>query len=81
MRYVNARAKMEQRNLAYRIYVTDALKATTNNLARGGSEAMVMSARWYDLIDPAPPEEPDNRSTMEIVDDIWAGIRGEKKVK
>ena len=56
MRYVTARYNTQQRELAYRIYVTDALKAI------GG-----LNARYYDLIDDTPP---DNRTADEVIDGI-----------
>ena len=56
MRYVKARYKENQRELAYRIYVTDALKAF------GG-----LNARYYDFIDDTPP---DNRTADEVIGGI-----------
>lgn len=56
MRYVTARYKEKQRELAYRIYVTDALKS------RWG-----LNARYYDFIDNKPQ---DNRTAEEVIDGI-----------
>lgn len=56
MRYVTARYKEKQRELAYRIYVTDALKAF------GG-----LNRRYYDVIDVKPQE---TRTAEEIKDNI-----------
>lgn len=56
MRYVTARYNKQQRELAYRIYVTDALKVL------GG-----LNARYYEYIDDKPQ---DNRTADEVVDGI-----------
>lgn len=56
MRYVTARYKEKQRELAYRIYVTDALKVL------GG-----LNARYYEYIDETPQ---DTRTADEVVDGI-----------
>lgn len=56
MRYVKARYKQNQRELAYRIYVTDALKFF------GG-----LNARYYDYIDDTPP---DSRTPEEVIANI-----------
>ena len=56
MRYVTARYNEKQRELAYRIYVTDALKAF------GG-----LNRRYYDVIDVKPQE---TRTAEEITDNI-----------
>ena len=56
MRYVKARYKEKQRELAYRIYVTDALKAHWG-----------LNARYYDFIDDKPQ---DTRTADEVVDGI-----------
>ena len=53
MRYVKARYRQDQRELAYRIYVTDALKSF------GG-----LNARYIDFIDDTPP---DNRTADEVI--------------
>lgn len=56
MRYVKARYKENQRELAYRIYVTDALKS------RWG-----LNSRYYDFIDDTPP---DSRTPEEVITHI-----------
>jgi hypothetical protein len=56
LRYVTARYKTQQRELAYRIYVTDALKII------GG-----LNARYYEFIDDKPQ---DNRTAEEVVEGI-----------
>ena len=56
MRYVTARYNKQQRELAYRIYVTDALKS------RWG-----LNVRYYDFIDNKPE---DSRTADEVVNNI-----------
>ena len=67
MRYVTARYNEKQRELAYRIYVTDALKYF------GG-----LNARYLDFIDDTPP---DNRTADEVIGGIrqkLAALGGEQ---
>ena len=61
MRYVTARLTEEVRDLTYRIYVTDCLKALAN-----GQE------RYYDLIQIKRKKE--TRTPDEIVSDIKNGL-------
>ena len=58
--------KKQFQEQAYRAYVTDALKAITENTAKyaGGS---YMKGRYYDLENPKPAE---NRTGEEIVSQI-----------
>ena len=79
MRYVVARFKLEKRQEAYRIYVTDcffAMSGTLHALAGGGPK---MTQRYADII--SPPEAPpkDERTQEEIVSAVWRSIRGENK--
>lgn len=67
MRYVIARYKAEQREMAYRIFVTDCLRITTENTADLSKEGSYISKRYYDIINPAPV---DDRTGDEIVLDI-----------
>lgn len=69
MRYVIARFNKNSREVAYRNYVTDCLYALVN----GG---LTVTQRYCDLFARKEPEKVDNRTTDEIVDDIWAGITG-----
>jgi hypothetical protein len=64
MRYALARAKQDSVDKAYRVYVTDALKAIAENTARyvGGG---YIKARYADLIEPKPEE---TRTPEQIVD-------------
>ena len=72
MRYATARFNQHQRDLAYRIYVTDCLRIISENTAKmsGGS---YITAKFADIINPKPV---DNRTGEEIAADIikWAGI-------
>lgn len=58
MRYVKTRYREYQRELAYRIYVSDTLFYRNKNQALG--------VRYYDMI----YSKPDQRSADEIVADI-----------
>lgn len=66
MRYAMARYQSQQRDFAYRIYVTDCLRIISENTAKmcGGSYITVKLA---DIINPKPVE---NRSGEEIAADI-----------
>lgn len=59
MRYVVARFKEYQRDLAYRIYLTDTVYS-----------AFHLTTRWYDVIKARTSR--DTRSAEEIVGDIVA---------
>lgn len=76
MRYTVARYNENQREVAYRIYVTDALKALSENTSHlaGGS---AMCIRYAEMIHPT---KVDARSAKEIADDIInrAGIEVRK---
>lgn len=56
MRYVMSRLAREQEDLAYRIYVTDSLKAIGN-----------LNRRYYDFIKKVPEE---TRTSSEIIGSI-----------
>ena len=66
MRYAIARFNQHQRDLAYRIYVTDCLRIISENTAKmvGGS---YITAKFADIINPKPV---DNRPGEEIAADI-----------
>ena len=72
MRYAMARYQSQQRDLAYRIYVTDCLRIISENTAKicGGS---YITEKFADIINPKPV---DNRTGDEIAADIikLAGI-------
>ena len=73
MRYVTTRYQSQQRDLIYRIYVTNCLRIMTENTAKqvGGS---YMTAEYEDLIHP---KKKDDRSGNEIAADVIrnAGIK------
>lgn len=66
MRYAIARYQSQQRDLAYRVYVTDCLRMVTENTAKM-SQGAYTSARFYDIINPKPV---GNRTGEEIAADI-----------
>ena len=74
MRYATARFNQHQRDSAYRIYVTDCLRITTENAAKtvhaltdGKSEVHVMGIRFADVLENKPV---DNRTADDIIDGI-----------
>ena len=66
MRYATARFNQHRRDLAYRIYVTDCLRMTTENTAKM-SKGAYTTVRFYDFINQKPV---DKRSGDEIAADI-----------
>ena len=66
MRYATARFNQHQRDLAYRIYVTDCLRMATENTAKL-SQGTYTAARFYDMINQKPVV---NRTGEEIAADI-----------
>ena len=79
MRYAIARYQSQQRDLAYRIYITDCLRITTENAAKtvhaltdGKAEVHFMGIRFADVLENKPV---DNRTA----DDIIEGIRNKLK--
>lgn len=66
MRYVTTRYQSQQRDLIYRIYVTNCLRIMTENTAKqaGGN---YMTAEYTDLIHP---KKKDNRTGNEIAADV-----------
>lgn len=66
MRYAMARYQSQQRDLVYRICVTDCLRIISENSAKmcGGS---YMKLKFSDIINPKPV---DNRAGEEIAADI-----------
>ena len=65
MRYAIARFNHHQRDLAYRIYVTDCLRIISENTAKPGDS--YITAKFSDIINPKPV---DNRTGEEIAADI-----------
>lgn len=79
MRYAIARYQSQQRELAYRIYVTDCLRITTENTAKtvaylteGNADVSAVCKRFVDVLENKPV---DNRTA----DDIIEGIRNKLK--
>ena len=72
MRYATARYQSQQRDLAYRIYVTDCLRIISENTAKMGNGSYI-TAKFADIINPKPV---DKRTGEEIAADIikQAGI-------
>ena len=72
MRYAMARYQSQQRDLAYRIYVTDCLRIISENTAKMGGGSYI-TAKFADIINP---KQVDKRTGEEIAADIikQAGI-------
>lgn len=68
MRYCTARGNERERNEAYRVYVTDALRIVSENTAKfvGGHS---IGKRYIDVV---RPRKQDERSCEEITADIIA---------
>ena len=66
MRYAMARYQSQQRDLAYRIYITDCLRIISENTAKMGGGSYI-TAKLSDIINPKPA---DNRTGEEIAADI-----------
>lgn len=66
MRYVMARINAEHRDMIYRIYVTETLRAVVQNTS-GEDKTVVMNQSYRQYINPKPV---DNRSSAEVVDMI-----------
>ncbi len=72
MRYAQARYNQHQRDLAYRIFVSEGLRILTENTAKMVQGAY-LTVNYLDIIDPKPKDE---RSGAEIASDVLkrAGI-------
>ena len=66
MRYAMARFNQHQRDLAYRIYVSDCLRIISENTAKIGGGSYI-TAKFSDIINP---KLVDNRAGEEIAADI-----------
>ena len=66
MRYAITRYQSQQRDFAYRIYVTNCLRIISENTARMSNGSYV-TAKFEDIINPKPTE---NRTGEEIAADI-----------
>ena len=76
MRYAIARYQSQQRDLAYRIYVTDCLRITTENTAKtvailshGEIEASYTPLAFNDILNNKPKEE---KTEQQIIDEMQA---------
>ena len=79
----------KQEDKLYRVYVTDCLKAISENGTHlVGANGVVdygskMNARWYDLAFPLKEVEEekqeDTRTCEEIVDSVWSGMNKRKQ--
>lgn len=79
----------KQEDKLYRVYVTDCLKAISENTTHlVGANGVVdygskMNARWYDLAFPLKEVEEekqeDTRTCEEIVDSVWSGMNKRKQ--
>lgn len=74
MRYAIARYNQHQRDLAYRIFVTDCLRIMTENTAitgvavsGGKAEASAISVRFSDIVSQKPT---DKRTADDIIKEI-----------
>lgn len=69
--FIIARIKAEQKELIYRVYITDALKAITQNTANfaGGS---TIGIRYLEMINPRDNEPC--RSSEDIISSICAQL-------
>lgn len=71
MRYVMARYRETQRELAYRFYVTDALRSISQNTANF-SGGLYPQARFADIVQPKPV---DDRTSEEVISRIRRKLR------
>lgn len=85
---MEARCKQEKREEAYRVYITDALKAITGNTAHHiglsgvvdyGTELTQRFVEQFEVEDEEPEPE-DTRTASEFAADMWKRMRrkGEK---
>lgn len=66
---------MQQRDTAYRFYVTDALQILCENSAKRSGGKMI-KARFCDLLQRRAEKPQDTRTGDEIAADILARLRG-----
>ena len=76
MRYVTTRYQSQQRDLAYRIYVSECSRITTENTAKtvailshGEMEAPYMTLAINDILNNKPKEE---KTEKQIIDEMQA---------
>lgn len=66
---------MQQRDLAYRFYVTDTLQILCENSAKQSGGKMI-KARFCDLLQRRSEKSQDTRTGDEIAADILSRLRG-----
>lgn len=82
-----SRWEQSQRDFLYKVYITDALQAISENTTHlSGISGVVdygrtLNNRWVDIIEPPKPEPVDDRPCTEIAADIWERIQGRKVKK
>ena len=69
LRYVIARYEESQRDAAYRIYCTDALRLELGMIAQIGGSKSFDIPRWYDVA-YGQKTQKDTRTSDEIIDTI-----------
>lgn len=79
MRYCLAKREEKQLDEAYRIYVTEALRAISESSARSSGGGYV-TTRYADIV---KPKKPETRSGEEIISHMKAVLRkhAEKEVQ
>ena len=68
LRYVIAQYEGSQRDMAYRIFCTDAMRLEISMIAQLGGAKSFDMPRWYDAI--FGRAQIDSRSSDEIIDNI-----------
>lgn len=63
MRYVIARMKQDTEVMAYRFYISDGIKALTENTS-GGEARSTLSQRYYDILNPVTADEEDAKKII-----------------
>lgn len=74
MRYATARYREHQRELAYRIYVSEALRTMTENTARIGGGSYIR-VRYEDVIAPARGTSGQWESSEQVVSHVLGKLR------
>ncbi len=74
MRYVNARYRSDRRDLAYRIYISDALRIISENTARFGGGTYV-TAKITDVLGLGNAEAEETRTREEVVGQVFDVLR------
>ena len=69
MRYVIARYEEIQRDAAYRIYCTDAMRLEISMIAQLGGSKSFEIPRWYDVA-YGQKAQKETRTSAEIIDTI-----------